>query len=451
MTEQEHSKKPWHAVYDTAVSRAAKLVSPDSLVHVPADQARSKEQWQANLNNPWSDAAALGRAVRMLRAGDIILTCTPGAFYSAARASAGSLYDHVVVVAQNGMTIHVGPPTVRLLRVERILDPKRSPLVLRPRLNRKQRKRFVALMKRYVDRRYDTVAAYGAILRLGVERATGYAQGQLLGVVRAEDDSLIPDRVICTDTTMSSLCAVSKAFRSSISRCKPPLDCVRFRGGSASLEDFLRLHRFRPDLLVRIPLPLELFSNSPPKQSGSAMLKGVLSAAGRVSGNAAIAIGSAARTTVENALQQPAAAPMARALASIGLVKLDPVPSMALVRDPVSNRSLAVPSRTVAKDSNQLGERLQDFVVMVENGVKKLSGMKGVRTWSQNGGYGRGDGGGKVEVRWSRVGTAFAMACSVLLWTKRRRILVPIFRFGLLLLIAKMTLKRKQRTIHSRL
>lgn len=451
MAEQEHSKKPWHTVYDTAVSRAAKLVSPDSLVHVPADQARSKEQWRANLNNPWSNAAALGRAVRLLRAGDIILTCTPGAFYSAARSSAGSLYDHVVVVAQNGMTIHVGPPTVRLLRVERILDPKRSPLVLRPRLNRKQRKRFVALMKGYIGRRYDTTAAYAALLRLGIERVTGYAQGQRLGVVRVEGQNLIPDRVICTDTTMSALCAVSKAFRSTVSRCEPQLDCVRFQGGSASLEDFLRLHRFRPDLLVRIPLPLQIFSNSPPKQRSGAMLKGALSSAGRISGTAARAVGSAVRTAVENALQQPAAAPMARALASVGLVKLDPVRSVSLVRDPVSSRSFSVSSQAVAEDSIKLGQRIRDFVEIVETGVKKLSGLEGVRTWSQKGGYGRGDGGGKVEVRWSRVGAVFTMACSILLWTRRRRILVAIARFGLLLLAARVALKRKQQTVVSRL
>ena len=37
--------------------------------------------------------------------------------------------------------------------------------------------------------------------------------------------------------------------------------------GNASLEDVLRLHRHRPDLLVRIPLVTSLFPNDPPPLS----------------------------------------------------------------------------------------------------------------------------------------------------------------------------------------
>ena len=130
----------------------------------------------------------------------------------------------------------------------------------------------------------------------------------------------------------------SKAFRKIITACVPPLDCVRFENRSASLEDFLRLHQYRPDLLVRIPLPLQLFSNAPPPRvTGLLTVGGALTTAGRISGSAALALGQAGAMAFESALRQRTAAPLANALSKLGLVHIVAKPRIPLARDLVSN------------------------------------------------------------------------------------------------------------------
>jgi hypothetical protein len=447
------------ALYDSAVASAARLVSPASLAHVAGDVARTPAQWEAHLANPWSDAAALGRAVRVLRPGDIILTRTPGAFYSAARASADSVYDHVVVVARNGMCIHVGPPIVRLLRIERILDPKRCPLVLRPRLNTKQRRRFVVLLERHLGKRYDTAAAYTTMARLGLERATGFAfgrrrerstRGTVGGGGGGGGGHLIQDRIICTDTTLSAVCRVSKAFRNSVATCTPSLDCMRFRNGSASLEDFLRLHRHRPDLLVRIPLPLQLFSNAPPpRAAGILTLSGALTAMGRVSGSAGRALGQAGAMAVESALRQRAAAPVANAMSKLGLVTVVPTPEIPLVRDLVSNSS-ALTVAAAAPSARTFAVHLRVAVEALIRAMAKTVQQRGGdflleenrRDWRGRRGRRGRRSENTVHVNWNRMGAVFAMASSLLLWTRRRRILFAVVNLSLFLFASRIALRR---------
>ena len=264
--------------------------------------------------------------------------------------------------------------------------------MLRPRLNAKQQRRFVTLLLRHLGKRYDTAAAYMTMARLGVERATGFALGQ-----RGASASLIQNRMICTDTTLSALCSVSRAFRNSILHCTPPLDCVRFRNGSASLEDVLRLHRYRPGLLVRIPLPLQLFSNTPPPVARLS-LQGALSAAGRLTGSAAQALGKAGARAVETALRGHAAGPESR-------------------------KAPLLRAETLAGARRREARALR-FRTALESVLKAVA----------------------KSVSGTRMGAAFAFALSILIWTKRRRFLFAIVKLMLVLLASRIALRQAYRS-----
>ena len=50
------------------------------------------------------------------------------------RTLTGQPFDHVTIVLDGGLALHVGPPTIRLLPVRLFLQPQREPRVLRPRI-----------------------------------------------------------------------------------------------------------------------------------------------------------------------------------------------------------------------------------------------------------------------------------------------------------------------------
>ena len=87
--------------------------------------------------------------------GDIILMSTPGRFYAFGREMCGMIYDHAVVVIDEDSVLHIGPPVARRLSLQRILLPKRQPVVLRPRLNEKEKRSFVNAMADLEGCHYD--------------------------------------------------------------------------------------------------------------------------------------------------------------------------------------------------------------------------------------------------------------------------------------------------------
>jgi hypothetical protein len=51
------------------------------------------------------------------------------------------------IVMENGMFLHVGPPTIRLLPVELLLTPNRRPLVFRPKLSEDELNQLMRSLK----------------------------------------------------------------------------------------------------------------------------------------------------------------------------------------------------------------------------------------------------------------------------------------------------------------
>ena len=77
-----------------------------------------------------SNIARIMKENEIVKPGDLILIRTPGKFYEQARKLTRNNYDHVVVVVKEGKVLHVGPPSARLLPIERVLVSFRQPKVL---------------------------------------------------------------------------------------------------------------------------------------------------------------------------------------------------------------------------------------------------------------------------------------------------------------------------------
>ena len=150
---------------------------------------------------------------------------------------------------RNGMFLHVGPPIIRLLPVELILEPKRAPILIRPALTAEQTDRFVSELSALVGCAYDTRRVYAFIVRLAVKRACGV----VVPFARRSDDAA--NAHICTDAIVGALSLVSIDFADAIAveSAHRRLDGALFT--SFSIADVLALHRRHDALLQAVTLP----------------------------------------------------------------------------------------------------------------------------------------------------------------------------------------------------
>ena len=465
-------------LFDNVLSKAAKLVAPDSLVHVPADEPYTEKEWSHNVNRSHNIEEALKKSLKRLRPGDIILTHTPGVFYDAARATANSTYDHCVVVAHNGMVYHVGPPTVRCLRMERFVTPQRYPRVFRTRLKPKQIRRFLMLLERNLGKRYDTFAAYKTLATLSFEHITGatLSQSQKNNHQPGQHqhhNSNTNTHMVCTDTILSALCKVSKAFTLAIASCEPTLDCVRFQDGAASLKDILRLHRHRPDLLVRIPLMTSLFPNEPPPPSLTSTIPTTMTVKNLMGAGQGVYMrakiwAAILNNKLEETLGKPEMLKMTNVLERAGLVVVDKEETAeSAVGSHVigSNRITAVGGETnshgrtaqyipVVRDlvssseTSASGKGRDDVIDDLDNSRYLPRKTDHERDRQYNEASEERD----VTIRWKKMQGALVGAMAVLAWSKRRRVMYNIFRTTVLLLVVRYgVLKMRRRWTRSKL
>jgi hypothetical protein len=109
----------------------------------------------------------------VLQPGDLIVVRTPGTFYRVFRSAANHKVDHLAIVVEKGMFLHVGPPTIRLLPVELLLTPNRRPLVFRPKLTQDELDSLLRSLKTLVGQQYDTVRVYSFVARLALSSYFG--------------------------------------------------------------------------------------------------------------------------------------------------------------------------------------------------------------------------------------------------------------------------------------
>lgn len=438
-------------LYDSMVQKTATLVAPDSLVHVPEDLPYTKREWSHTVNRSHNKNEALKQSLKRLRPGDIILTKTPGMFYRAARTAANSTYDHCVVVAnQAGMVIHVGPPKVRMIRVERIVKPEWCPCVFRSRLSPKQKKKFVQLLERNTGKRYAAFAAYKTLATLSVEHITGITLSSSGG--SSEKKSLNKKRsmmgqshIVCTDTILTALCRVSKAFTNAVHSCEPPLDCVRHQRGAASLEDVLRLHRYRPDLLIRIPLVQSLFPDGaflqPPTTTSTIK---VLNQLGRTVYGHANSLTSMMNDQLEEQLRKPKMQVATDALVKAGVVtrkkkKQNKMPVM-VARDPVMHEISGV----VTTASTRPVTYGDDAAVEMNDNTKSYQQL----TEDSDGGSGdNSTEETELIIHWGKMQAVLATTAGVFVWTKRKKIMNRIMMTALLLYAARFGVLKMKNTL----
>ena len=176
----------------------------------------------------------------------------------------------------------VGPPTIRLLPVELLLQPNRKPTVFRPKLSASEREKLLASLATLIGHPYDTLRVYSFIFRLAIfkylgllkpfqqdhtNRQTGTGTGAGTGGIEAGrrgsgvgagvSVSGVPqysnqfESYICTDAILMRTLNVSKDFQ--VAARKLQLDYSTLR--SWSINDVTQLNRYRPNLLTQIALP----------------------------------------------------------------------------------------------------------------------------------------------------------------------------------------------------
>ncbi len=173
--------------------------------------------------------------------GDLLLIRTPGRGYAFGRRIGRNRYDHVAVAVGRGMTMNIVSPHARLIPLSRLLATRPDRLVLRPVWqNEAQREAFVSFMEGFDGRPYDMRRAL-----TGIGLNILYAWLAIrIPLHRPQPGTHI---WVCTEAILENLRAAIPAFRE-IEML--PLDYYRL--GFSTTNDFMRIAKWRPDLLREI-------------------------------------------------------------------------------------------------------------------------------------------------------------------------------------------------------
>jgi hypothetical protein len=193
-----------------------------------------------------------------VKPGDLIIVRTPGYFYTVFRGLAGHSFDHLAIVLNNHEFLHVGPPLIRLLPIELLLQPNRNPIVLRPKLTPEELQDLLGKLQPLVGKSYDNVKVYSFVAKLAVQKfITGKNERlkQKLAQYNSQNssDSLDVHSFICTDAILNRLLSVSGEFRRSARSISAELDYSFLK--SWSINDVYNLALLRPQLLELVHLP----------------------------------------------------------------------------------------------------------------------------------------------------------------------------------------------------
>ncbi|TMW57143.1 hypothetical protein Poli38472_003068 [Pythium oligandrum] len=237
-------------VFGTLVTTAAKILAPNSLQFDDNEFERS----------PAEAKQAATEAAKLVQPGDLIFITTKGFIYSMSRFLTNNEYDHMVIVLNDRQVLHVGPPSVRLIQLERLLLPQRQPVVLRPDMTEEERQRFIRCAYQLDGSKYDVVRLYQLMLRISLKKnLRSTPLGRLPLDVRNH-------AWVCTDAAMVLLAGCSDRFRQTLTRAKEELELDIITHGSASFNDFTRLRQLEPTLMPRINLPVLTYTSNPHKR-----------------------------------------------------------------------------------------------------------------------------------------------------------------------------------------
>lgn len=222
-------------VFNHLVESVTRIVAPDSLL---VERRVYGLDWR------------LRERVEAVRPGDIILVRTGGAFYKFFRSVAGHSFDHMAVVLEHGLVLHVGPPDIRLLPASLLLCPGKEPLVLRPRLRADEREALVESLLSLVGERYHTARVYTLIAGLWARKVSGLKVPLPWSRGGSAEHR---ETLICTDAILERLLRHGSEIRERLAAEGLPPDVAAL--GSWSINDVLDISARFPDLLRPLALP----------------------------------------------------------------------------------------------------------------------------------------------------------------------------------------------------
>ncbi|CAH0475080.1 unnamed protein product [Peronospora belbahrii] len=214
----------------------AQVLAPNSLQFNEHEFQRSPKEAQ--------DAAH--EAAKLVKPGDLIFITTSGLVYSVGRYLTGNAYDHVVVVLDEHMVLHVGTPSVRLMPLERLLLPQRQPVVLRVLMSETELQLFLRCARQLIGCKYDVARAYQLMLRLTLKRLAGSSPLPRLPL------DVKSNAWICSDSIVVLLTGCCTAFQKALIKARQETELDIFTVGSASMTDFQRIRRIQPDIISRV-------------------------------------------------------------------------------------------------------------------------------------------------------------------------------------------------------
>ncbi len=173
--------------------------------------------------------------------GDILLTQTYGFFYALWRRLSCTLYDHSAVVIENNQTLNVVYPVTIKMPADHFFRSGKTPMALRPVWrSERQLRDFLDSFKQLEGTRYNSFRGF-----FNISNAMMYHR---LGLkIPLKVPEITDKRWVCTDAIILNLQKSIPEF-SNIKK----LDLDLFRFGFTTLNDFLRIAYYMPDLLKRV-------------------------------------------------------------------------------------------------------------------------------------------------------------------------------------------------------
>lgn len=200
--------------------------------------------------------------------GDLILTRTSSTLYNILRIFTSEPYDHIAVVLNNKLVLHIGPGLVRTLSLVRLLEPKRSPIVLRPILSKQEKDIFLKNCWSMIGEKYDLVRVFDFVLRLILLNWTRIKIPfhKMRINLNKKKEKIKEKKWVCSDGIMDKLINVNikyKQFLINDKNCNKSIKDIMLNNlGSLTIKDFIIMaQKPNGNLFKIIKLPLDFEKN----------------------------------------------------------------------------------------------------------------------------------------------------------------------------------------------
>ncbi|CDW74132.1 leucine rich repeat family protein [Stylonychia lemnae] len=169
---------------------------------------------------------------QQLLPGDLILIRTPSSIYEAFRRLGESYYDHIAVVLDDQLSLHISYPRTKVVPTILFTHKKKQPLIIRPNYKSdQQREQFLqTIQKMSMGKQYD----YYRIIQVLISQS-------LFETKKYEDNST--NKIICSHQIYLALSQTMKTINDQVSRSN---DYEVHKLGTFTLSDFIKLAQKNP-------------------------------------------------------------------------------------------------------------------------------------------------------------------------------------------------------------